>query len=155
MREFDMSEEIENAMSPSGTGTDAISGVNWFDSLRWMPREFRDWVANDTIRLEEFTDDHGMTIRAEIPGVDPSSDVDVCVVDGHLSIEARRRAVIEHDHEGRRRSEFRYGDFYRRLTLPAGAKDDEISASYDKGILTIDVPIEQTAKVPVRVVPVN
>ena len=44
------------------------------------------------------------------------------------------------------RSEFSYGAFVRSVTLPAGADEDAIKASYYKGILTVTVPvIEQKA----------
>ena len=39
------------------------------------------------------------------------------------------------------RSEFSYGSFERTITLPAGADEDDITASYDKGILSVSVGI--------------
>jgi HSP20 family protein len=41
------------------------------------------------------------------------------------------------------RSEFSYGSFVRSVTLPASADEDAIKASYDKGILTVTVPLTQ------------
>jgi len=135
--------------------SDEVNGMNWFDGFRWMPREFRDWFANDGLRLEEVNDENGLTVRAEVPGVDPTVDVDVCVVDGHLAIEVRKRESKEGGSNGHRRSEFRYGDFYRRLPLPEGAKTEEISATYDKGILNVIVPVEKANESHVKVVPVE
>lgn len=129
--------------------------MGWFDTFRWMPREFRDWIANDGLRLEQLNDDEGMIVRAEIPGVDPTVDVDVCVVDGHLSIGVRRRESKQEQGNGHRRSEFRYGDFYRRLALPDGARTDAITATYDKGILDVRIPVEKAAESRVTVVPVE
>ena len=39
------------------------------------------------------------------------------------------------------RSEFAYGSFTRTVTLPDGADADEINATYDRGILTVSVPL--------------
>jgi HSP20 family molecular chaperone IbpA len=43
-------------------------------------------------------------------------------------------------------SEFSYGSFLRSVTLPAGADEDAIKASYDKGILTVSVPVTKTVE---------
>lgn len=83
---------------------------------------------------DEMTDDR-YEIRAEIPGIDPVRDVDITVADGRLTIEAERTEKTE----SKRRSEFSYGSFLRTIPLPAGADDDDIKATYDKGILMISV----------------
>jgi HSP20 family molecular chaperone IbpA len=40
-------------------------------------------------------------------------------------------------------SEFSYGSFVRSVTLPPGADEDSIKAAYDKGILTVTVPVSE------------
>jgi HSP20 family protein len=59
------------------------------------------------------------------------------VADGQLTIKAER----SEKKESKRRSEFSYGSFVRSVTLPAGADEDDITASYDKGILTVSVAL--------------
>ena len=93
------------------------------------------------IRVEDETKDDGYELRAEIPGVDPDKDVDISVRDGVLTIKAERTEKTE----STGRSEFSYGSFVRSVTLPAGADEDAIKASYDKGILTVSVPVVTTA----------
>ena len=39
--------------------------------------------------------------------------------------------------------EFAYGSFVRTVPLPAGADEDDINATYDRGILTVSVPLPQ------------
>ncbi|NIQ94975.1 MAG: Hsp20/alpha crystallin family protein [Desulfuromonadales bacterium] len=41
--------------------------------------------------------------------------------------------------------ESRYGSFLRRLTLPEGAKTEDIHASFENGILEITVPYTKKA----------
>ena len=89
------------------------------------------------IRVEEETKDGIYELRAELPGVDPIEDVEITVLDGQLTIKADRSQTS--DSNGR--SEFSYGSFERTVTLPAGADEDEIHAIYDRGILTISVPL--------------
>ncbi len=60
---------------------------------------------------------------------------------GELVIKAER----SEKKEAKGRSEFRYGSFTRSVTLPAGANGEDIKATYDKGILTVDVAVPKQA----------
>lgn len=91
------------------------------------------------IKVEDEVKDGRYQLRAEIPGVDPAKDVDITVHGGVLTIKAERSETSE----SKGRSEFSYGSFVRSVTLPAGAIDDDIKASYDKGILTVTVPLKE------------
>lgn len=93
------------------------------------------------IKVEEDIKDDKYELKAEIPGVDPEKDVDVVVHEGVLTIKAER----SEKKESNGRSEFSYGSFTRSVTLPAGANEDGISAGYDKGILTVSVPLKEPA----------
>ncbi|RDI55271.1 Hsp20/alpha crystallin family protein [Nocardia mexicana] len=102
------------------------------------------------MRVEDTVEDGRYVVRAEIPGIDPAKDVEVTVHNGQLTIRAER----SEKHEGKGRSEFSYGSFARTVTLPSGAQDEGIDASYAKGILTVSVPLkepkEQVKKVEVK-----
>ncbi|MGZ5363915.1 MAG: Hsp20/alpha crystallin family protein [Mycobacterium sp.] len=91
--------------------------------------------------MEDETREGLYQVRAELPGVDPIEDVEVTVRDGQLTIKAERTQTD--DTNGR--SEFSYGSFSRTIVLPVGADEDEINATYDRGILTIFVPLSDDA----------
>jgi HSP20 family protein len=91
------------------------------------------------MRLEDEMKDGNYELRAEIPGVDPAKDVDITVHEGVLTIKAERTEK----RETAGRSEFSYGSFVRSVSLPAGSDEDAIKAGYDKGILTVTVPIAE------------
>jgi HSP20 family protein len=91
------------------------------------------------LRLEDELKDGRYQVRAEIPGVDPTKDVDITVRDGMLTIKAERTEKKESGG----RSEFSYGSFVRSVSLPQGADEDAITASYDKGILTVSMPVTE------------
>ena len=93
------------------------------------------------IRLEDEVEDGHYVIRAELPGLDSVKDVDITVRDGQLTIKAER----SEKKESKGRSEFSYGSFVRSVSLPAGANEDDIKATYDKGILTVSVPVPEAA----------
>ena len=100
------------------------------------------------MRLEdEITKDGRYEVRAEMPGVDPTKDVDITVHEGRLTIKAERAEKSE----SKGRSEFSYGSFERTVTLPQGADEDDIKASYDKGILTVSVGVSEPKKTEKRI----
>ena len=98
------------------------------------------------IRLEDEMADGHYVLRAELPGIDPAKDIDITVHRGQLTIKAER----SEKKETKGRSEFSYGSFTRTVTLPAGANEDDIKASYDKGILTVDWPCPNKPRRPPR-----
>jgi HSP20 family molecular chaperone IbpA len=110
--------------------SELFNGLPTFASLRPL-------FDASLIRVEEETKDGSYELRAELPGVDPVEDVEITVRDGQLTIKGERSQTSESNG----RSEFSYGSFERTVTLPAGADEDEIHAIYDRGILTISVPL--------------
>ncbi|MCX4095856.1 Hsp20/alpha crystallin family protein [Nocardia sp. alder85J] len=94
------------------------------------------------LRVEDAVEDGHYVVRAEIPGIDPAEDVDVSVREHQLTIKAERTE----QHEDKGRSEFSYGSFYRAVTLPPGADEEAVEASYAKGILTVSVPLHEPAE---------
>src|SRR3954451_2978627 len=83
------------------------------------------------IRIEEFVDGETYVVRAEMPGVDPGREVQVAIVDGELRIRVERTDRGEAGGS----SEFQYGSFFRAVSLPAGAREEGVTATYDRGIL--------------------
>ena len=59
-----------------------------FNGLPSLPG-LRPFFENHLLRLEDETKDGIYEVRAELPGVDPVSDVEVTVRDGRLTIKAR------------------------------------------------------------------
>jgi HSP20 family protein len=109
-----------------------FAGITPFASLRPI-------FERNLMRIEdEITEEH-YELRAEIPGIDPASDVHITVTDGQLTVKAERTERVDVDS----RSEFSYGSFLRTVTLPAGADEEAITAGYDRGILTVRVPLSQ------------
>ncbi|WP_163507193.1 Hsp20/alpha crystallin family protein [Fodinicola acaciae] len=107
------------------------------------------WPFGDRhpVHIEEVTDKDGTLIRAELPGLDPS-DIHVTTFDGRLAIAAERKETAQ---EGKR-SEFRYGSFYREVALPAGIDTAGVTAKYRNGILEVRVPmVEKAEQKPVEV----
>ena len=94
------------------------------------------------IKVEEQLDDSAYVIRAEIPGVDPDENIDISVDNGRLTIKAEREKRVESEEADEFRSEFHYGSFRRTMTLPTGATADDVTATYEDGILEVRVPVD-------------
>jgi HSP20 family molecular chaperone IbpA len=123
---------------------------DWFESGWPSAMEWRREAAAHTMRIEDRLEPERYTLRAELPGIDPDKDVEITVADGVLTISAERREEkIEKD-----RTEFHYGSFVRRVTLPKGAKEDALEATYKDGILEVNVPISTDQPSP-RTIPVS
>ena len=112
--------------------------TDWLDTLVPSDISWRTGFPH-SIRIEEFTKDGSFVIRAELPGIDPDKNVQVNVKDGLLTIEGKREEHSESD----QRSEFFYGRFMRTLTLPSGADEKDIQATYADGILEVTIPLRE------------
>jgi HSP20 family protein len=96
--------------------------------------------------LDVFESKDKFVVAVELPGIEPG-DVDVSLEDSTLTIRGQREFFYkEASDESFRRVERRYGTFTRTLTLPTTADADRVTATFDKGVLTIEVPKREEAK---------
>jgi HSP20 family protein len=98
------------------------------------------WEAGDLIRVEEYRQDGSLVIRADLPGIDPDTDVELTVSGGMLHIKAERREEERREEKGYVRQEVRYGSLSRSLPLPGGVTGADITATYKAGVLEIRIP---------------
>ncbi len=103
-----------------------------------------------TPAVEAREDEKGLYIEVDLPGVN-AEDVSVEVAEGVLTIKAERKMEKDVEEEERNGVKFHimeraYGTFLRRFTLPWEADEDNIEASFDKGVLKIFVPRRQEEK---------
>jgi HSP20 family protein len=133
-----MKENREEVCSMSTlTRRDRVPFVDLFDWLD-SPLAMFHPVTGHPVRMEDYVKDGTYLVRAEVPGLDPDKDIEVMIAKGILTISAHRHEEAE----GKHRSEFRYGTFTRSITLPAGADEDRVRASYDTGILEVVIGLK-------------
>lgn len=91
-------------------------------------------------------DAEGAVLTAEIPGVDATS-LDISLVKGQLTIRGTiQNGVPEGEDVICHRKERESGSFARTITLPFEVEEDQISAKYEMGVLTIILPRAEKAK---------
>lgn len=83
-----------------------------------------------------------LRVCVDLPGV-PKENVKIEVQDGALVLQGERREERTEggEQEGFRRTERRYGSFYRVIPLPEGADAEQAQAQMKDGVLEITVPL--------------
>lgn len=87
----------------------------------------------------------GYRVVVELPGFGPDQ-VDVTVSDGALTIKGERKFYTDVAEESFHRVERRFGAFQRTVAMPTQVQADKIDASFENGVLTIDVPKAEAVK---------
>jgi len=95
--------------------------------------------------LDMTEDDQAFHLNVELPGMD-EKDVEVTLRNHTLTIKGEKKEEKETKEKDVHRRERAYGYFRRSVELPAEVDADKISATYRKGVLTIDLPKTQQAQ---------
>ena len=96
-------------------------------------------------------DGEDAVVKVELPGVDFEKDVTVEVDRGRLVVRGERRDERSEERDGRTLREVRYGSFHRSFGLPKHVTAEQLTASYDAGVLTVRVAGAYTGTTPTRI----
>jgi len=116
--------------SPASTGS---AGNGQSAARRWYP-------AMDLVE----SDDH-FVLRVDLPGLS-EDDVKIEVENDTLVVSGERKETHEQKREGFYRLERSMGAFSRSLSLPEGIDADQVSASFDRGVLEVRIPKPEQRK---------
>jgi HSP20 family protein len=83
--------------------------------------------------------DEGFTIEASVPGFRPE-DVEVTVDNGVLTLRGEHREETDAGKGEYVRRERRMTSFYRQIGLPQDVRADDISATFENGVLSLQLP---------------
>jgi HSP20 family protein len=114
---------------------------------RFAERTFgwnRQLAAQAGLPMDAVRRENDILLRFDLPGVDPKS-IDVTVERGVLTVSAKR----EEEHAEGDKPVIRervIGSFTRRVRLGGAAEADKVEAGYHDGVLTVRVPLAETAK---------
>ncbi len=95
------------------------------------------------VELEETAD--AIALKLELPGID-LKDLDIQVTAESVSISGERKSEAKTEDNNILRSEFRYGNFQRVISLPARVQNTNTNADYKDGILTLTLPKQESEK---------
>ncbi|MDJ0867331.1 MAG: Hsp20/alpha crystallin family protein [Myxococcota bacterium] len=95
--------------------------------------------------VEIAEDDEKYVLTMEIPGAS-RDQVTVETHDNVLTVRGEKRSEREEKKEHSRYVERRYGSFSRSFTLPANANPNQVTARFDAGVLTVELPKAEEPK---------
>lgn len=88
--------------------------------------------------------DH-FVLKLDLPGLG-EDDVNIEVEDGTLTISGERKAAKESEEGGVRRFERAFGAFSRSVSLPQGLDPEQVTAEFDRGVLSVSIPKPEERK---------
>ncbi len=95
--------------------------------------------------VDIYEDEHKVVLKLEIPGMQ-QENFDIQLENNTLSVRGERKFEQEEKEENFHRIERRYGSFYRAFTVPSTVNTEGVQASYDAGVLRIELAKRAEAK---------
>ena len=114
----------------------------WMNGLVDGPgRVTENWVP----ALDVWETDSEVVYAFDLPGI-PQEKISIEAKADTLTVTGERERTEESSDNGFYRFERRYGTFARAVGLPQAVDQDQISASYDNGVLEVRVPKPEEQK---------
>ena len=88
--------------------------------------------------VDVYEDEKHLVLKLEVPGIE-EKDLDVSVENNTLTVKGERKFESEEKEENFHRIERRYGSFYRAFTLPPTVDAEHVEASYNAGVLKLEL----------------
>jgi len=95
--------------------------------------------------VDIYDDGEKVLIKLEIPGI-KEEDVDIRIENQTLSVRGERKFEAEEKQENFQRVERHYGSFYRSFSLPTSVDTENIGASYNAGVLKLELKKKASAQ---------
>jgi len=107
----------------------------------WQPGLFGTGVVPHTDMYEEKDQ---LVIKTELPGI-TEKDLEVTLEGDTLTIKAEKQEEAAEDATHHARERY-YGKYFRSISLPFRVNGENISASFENGLLELRVPKSEEAK---------
>lgn len=125
------------------------SWSNWLEDIfnRNEPpvftSNFNSGITLPKVNIKETAD--AFLVHMAVPGL-KKSDFQIDLDNQVLSISAEMKEENEQKEQNYTRKEFGYSSFKRTFSLPESINENKIDASYNEGILSINLPKKEEAK---------
>ncbi len=100
--------------------------------LKWEPVEAQ-------LPVDLYGTDDAVSVTASLPGV-KAEDISISVTGRTLTIKGETKDENEEKDQNYYRQERRFGAFQRVITLPVKVEADKASATFEDGVLTLELP---------------
>ena len=122
-------------LTPTATDRSALSLFDKFFSEFFADREVRSGTHAPPVNIAET--DRALHVELELPGVE-EKNIDVEIHGNQLIVKATRE--FHEENAEWHAVEHRYGSIARRIMLPRGLDSEAVTATFENGILKIEVP---------------
>ncbi|HZS27531.1 MAG TPA: Hsp20/alpha crystallin family protein [Candidatus Angelobacter sp.] len=95
--------------------------------------------------VDIYENEHNIILKLEVPGIE-EKDLDIKLENNTLTVRGERNFEKEEKEENFHRIERRYGAFARSFTLPNTVDPENVNASYENGILKLQLAKKAEAK---------
>lgn len=117
-----------------------------FDRLfQTTPYLRRNAVSEWSLALDVAENEEGYIVKASVPGMNPD-DLEITLEDNVLTVKGEVKSSEEINDEQYHVRERRFGSFSRNIRFPVEVNADDVEASYEHGILTLNVPKAEEVK---------
>lgn len=119
-----------------------LTPAGWFARAEMLPK------------VDVAETDKALTLTADLPGVE-EKDIALTVTDNVLTLSGERKSESEGSDRNYRVVERSHGRFTRSFQLPDGVEVDQITARFDKGVLTVVLPKAERPATEVKRIPIG
>ncbi len=95
--------------------------------------------------VDVYEDEQKIALKLEVPGM-KLEDFDVQIENNTLTVRGERKFEKEEKEENFHRIERRYGSFFRSFALPNTVNPEKVEATYDAGVLKIELAKREESK---------
>ena len=97
------------------------------------------------IPIDMYQTQNEIVVKAPLPGVKPE-EVDISITEDILTIKAEKKEESGAKERNYLRKENHYGMLTRSVQLPVEVKAEKAIATFENGVLTLNIPKADTAK---------
>ena len=154
-KELSTRREEESEMLPLRDEMDRLLDRFWSDPFGMRPFDgWREMAGRFSPRIDVSETDDAIHVSAELPGMD-QDDIEVSVTKEMLTLTGEKRTEREHKEKEARTMERSYGSFRRTIPLPEEVETDKVEATFEKGVLKIELPKSPEARRRTKRIPVK
>ena len=129
------------------TNSEFPAFTNWFEDIFGNIETGINTNKNSTMPSVNIAEeDDTFKIEFAVPGME-KSEFNINLDNNILTVKSEKEEENEKANKNFTRKEFSYSSFQRSFTLPDSVNGDEIKAEYENGILQIEIPKKEEAKV--------
>jgi len=117
-----------------------------FEQSFMQPGWLNAWMGpSEMLPVDVYETEDKLVVKATVPGVKPE-EIDVTITGDLLTIKGEFKSEEKTEKTNYLRQERRYGSFSRQISLPAGVSADNVTATFENGVLMLEMPKVEEAK---------